>query len=491
MRNHRMDAGPDGRGAWAVGGAGLSVVLLIAALSGSAASSAPIAAASSTDLPSAMVRQAEQLRDRASNGDNRAFEILDGLTTEIGARPAASDAEHRAADWAVAKMQELGFKNVHRERFTMTAWRRGVETAEVVAPFPQRLIVTALGNSVATPAGGIEADVALFHSYEELLEAPVGSLGGKIAVVTQPMPIGGYPSYFRIRSEGPVEAARRGAVAYLIRSLGTDGRRVPHTGAILYPPTIASGMRIPAGALTAADAEQLERIARRGRPVRLRLTLTPTILPGEMSETVSGEIPGREHPEEVVLIGGHLDSWDLGTGAIDDGAGVATTLAAAKMIADLPDRPARTIRVVLFGAEEVGQSNAAYAAAHQADEQARIVVASECDLGSDHVYAVQLPKGAADAPFGHALARVLGPIGAFVSPDAALEGGGDLDNLVGVPFANLQQDATRYFEFHHTPEDTLDKVDARQLNQNVAAWVAFTYLVANAKVDFRQHVASR
>ncbi|MBV8219371.1 MAG: M20/M25/M40 family metallo-hydrolase [Solirubrobacterales bacterium] len=217
----------------------------------------------------------------------------------------------------------------------------------------------------------------------------------------------------------------------------------------------------------------------------MRLVLTPSSLPEQVSETVVGELRGRERADEIVVIGAHLDSWDLGTGALDDGAGVAVVIAAAKEIADLPRRPRRTIRVVLFGAEEIGESNKAYAAQHPASEQSHIAVASECDLGADHIDGIELPRGAADSEFGRLLARVVEPLGAYVSRNPATDGGADLAKLTGVPLANLQQDATRYFEFHHTAEDTLDKVERRSLDQNVAVWTAFTYLAADIPYDFR------
>jgi len=468
---------------------GLTIAIVLGA--------APLAAAKPRDavMPptteTTLRATAAAVRDRAVRGDNVAYTLLESLTTEIGPRPAASSAMHRASDWAVAQLIALGFENVHREPINMPAWTRGQETAEVTAPFPQRLVITALGGSIATPPGGIEAEIALFHSYDDMLAAAPGSLAGKIAVVTQPMPIGGYGAYYRIRGLGPAEAAQRGAVAYLMRSLATDVRRSPHTGTMTYTPEFSGGVQrlqaqIPAAALTAVDAEQLDRMALRGRPIRLRLTLAPTTMPNQLSETVVGELRGRERPDEIVLIGGHLDSWDLGTGAIDDGAGVSITVAAAKLIAALPVRPARTIRVVLFGAEEVGRSNIAYAAAHQAAEQARIVIAGECDEGAGHIGAVRLPAGIAASPFGLTLARTLAPIGAYVDPRPNTDGGGDLESLVGVPFVSLQQDGTHYFDYHHTPDDTLDKVDRRDLDQNVAAWAAFTYLAANTDVDFRK-----
>jgi Zn-dependent M28 family amino/carboxypeptidase len=432
-----------------------------------------------------LIATAEGLRDKALK-DNIAYSLLEGLTTEIGPRPDASEAEHRAADWAAAKLRALGFENVHLEPFAMDEWIRGQETAEVVSPFPQRLVLTALGGSVATQAEGVTAEATIFKTYDELLATPIGSLKGKIAVVTQPMARtgdgSGYGANYQIRGLGPSEAARRGAVAYLLRSLATDRHREPHTGALQYE---ADAPKIPAAALSVPDAEQLDRIALRGQPIRLHVTLTPTLRPNATSYTVIGELKGREKPEEVVLIGGHLDSWDLGTGAIDDGAGVAITTAAAKLIADLPQRPRRTIRIALFGAEERGVSNFAYVAAHGAADQAKTAIASECDFGADRIYAIALPKGAAGSSFGRTLGRVTAPIGVTISAKPAQDGGSDLESLVSVPLASLAQDGTRYFDIHHTADDTLDKIDREQMNQNVAAWAAFTYLAADSDVDFR------
>jgi len=354
--------------------------------------------------------------------------------------------------------------------------------------------VTAVGGSVATPETGIEAPVALFRSYDEFLAAPRSATEGRIVVVTQPMPVGGYGGYFRLRSQGANEAARRGAVAYLLRSLATGDRRAPHTGTLFYDEPKAgepAPVQIPAAALSGPDAEQLDRIAARGLPLRLRLVLTPTSRPNQSTETIVGEIPGRDPSAGTVLIGAHLDSWDLGTGALDDGAGVAITLAAAKLIRSLPERPLRTIRVVLFGAEEIGEARKAYAAAHPVAEQAGIVIASECDLGADHIYSIQLPAGTQDSSFAHLLARAVQPLGTSIADEPARDGGSDLEMLTGVPLANLRQEDTRYFDFHHSADDTLDKIDPAQLNQNVAVWAAFTYLAANSPASFRQQAAAK
>jgi hypothetical protein len=432
-----------------------------------------------------LVATASSLGQRALN-DPAAFNFVESLTTEIGQRLAGTEAHRRAVAWAETRLKEADFENVHSEQFTLPAWIRGAESAEIVGTVPQHLAVTTLGGSVATDTNGVEAEVSLFRTYDELLAAAPGSLNGKIAVVTQRMVRAqdgsGYGAANQIRRRGPSEAAKRGAVAYLLRSLGTDNHRLPHTGALNYED---GAPRIPAAALAIPDADQLERLAALG-PVRIRLLLTPTVRESAPSWNVVGEIKGRERPEEIVLIGGHLDSWDLGTGATDDGAGVAIVFGAARLIGGLPQRPSRTIRVVLFGAEEMNFSGAAYAQAHQ-EETAKIVVASEADFGARNVYSVQLPVGAAASDFGKTLDRIIAPLGANLDRRPALGGGDDIRELqkAGVPVVSLRQDGLDYFDTHHTADDTLDKIDPKQLNQAVAVWSAFTYLAAASDVDFR------
>jgi hypothetical protein len=417
--------------------------------------------------------------------DDWSYKFLESLTTEVGPRLAGTEAEARAAEWAAARLKAAGM-DVHLETFPMTAWERGVETAAVVKPAPQHLVLTALGGSVATPPEGIEAEIALFRTYDALLAAPPGSLTGKIAVVTERMVRTvngeGYGAANPIRRNGASEAARRGAVAYLHRSLGTDNHRLPHTGALDY---ISGVARIPAAALANPDADQLERLAALG-PVTVHVTLTPTARKDAQSVTVVGEIKGREKPNEVVLIGAHLDSWDLGTGAIDDGAGDAIVAGVGRLIAALPQHPRRTVRVVLFGAEELDYSGSAYAKAHNA-EAGKIVVAGETDFGARKIYAVQLPLGAAESPFGRALAATLPAQGALMSREPARRGGSDIEGLrlAGVPMLSLQQNGLDYFDIHHTADDTFDKVDPAELAQNVAIWAATAYLAAEIDVDFR------
>ena len=418
-----------------------------------------------------------------------AMEILSSLTTEIGPRLAGSEAEKRAAAWATQHFTAFGFDKVWVESFPLAhGWARGLERAEVTSPSPQPLVVTALGGSVATPLEGIEAEIALFKTYAELLAAPTNSLAGKIAVVTQPMfraqDGAGYGALIQMRTAGPSEAARRGAVAYLLRSLGTDSHRVPHTGGTHY----AAGVRpIPAGALAVPDAEQLDRLVALGRPVRLRLRLTTRDLGPVTSQNVIAEIKGRERPDEFVLVGAHLDSWDLGTGAIDDGAGVAIVMAATKLIRELPEPPRRTIRVVLFGSEEPGVVGGnAYAKAHQA-EFSHYVIAAEPDLGQGPVYRFQTGVADPDEPSLQRIRAALAPLG-VVRGDNQSHGESDVGPLAErqVPAVTLELDATDYFDLHHTPDDTFDKVKPERINQSAAAYAAFTYLAAELDGDYRQ-----
>ncbi len=423
------------------------------------------------------------LRDRALT-DATAWEVTESLTTEIGGRPQGSPAMDRAHDWGVAKLKSLGFENVHVETFETSSWLRGAEAAEVTGPFPQKLSILGLGRSTPTPKGGIEAEIALFPTLEAMLAQPEGALKGKIAVVTQRMrrtqgPLG-YFAANPARSVGGVEAARRGAVAYLVRSLSTDDTRLPHTGG-------ARPSGIPMAALSTPDAELLERMVARGEPVRIKLSLDSTFREKVPAYNVVGELRGREAPQEVVVIGGHLDSWDPATGAVDDAAGIGITTGAAKLIAGLPQRPRRTIRVVMWGAEEQGGSGAAYGAAHR-DEVPNLVLAGESDLGAGEIWSANLPAGSRDHPAMKAFAAAVAPLKVIVTPEPARQGGADIDDLMrqGVPFVDLNQEVGRYFDLHHSADDTLDKIDPKELAQNVAVWAAFVYTVADSDIDFRK-----
>jgi hypothetical protein len=461
---------------------GLVLSAVLAATAFSASAQVPATPGSAEALGDTAAR----LRERALSGSG-AYDILESLTTEVGPRVAGSPAYARARDWAIAKLTSLGFKNVHAEAFAMPiGWIQGVETAEVTAPFPQPLVITGLGRSVATPPDGLEAEIALFPTFEALRAAPIDSLKGKIAVLTQRMGANdsstGYGTANRWRRKGPSEAARRGAVGFLIRSLATNDNRAPHSGALNYDD---DAPKIPAAALSGADADQLERMAKRGKPIRVRFTLRPTLIPGATSWNVVGEIPGRVTPDEVVLVSGHLDSWGLGTGAIDDGAGVAITLAAAHLAGER--HPRRTIRMVMWGAEELDYAGEAYAKAHAADAS-KIVIAGESDSGAQHAVSFGVPAGGADLAPVKTLTSVLQPLGVTLNPMPVREGGDDVGHLVplGVPQLGMRNDNSRYFDIHHSPEDTLDKVDPAELDKAAAAWAAAIWVLAESGVDFRK-----
>jgi Zn-dependent M28 family amino/carboxypeptidase len=430
-------------------------------------------------------RTAETLRDKALL-DRTAWDITEDLTTTIGPRIVGSPAMARAKDWSVAKFKALGFTNVKVEEFAKPSWTRGAESAELVAPYPMKLAIVGLGRTVPTPPEGIEAEVALFRTYAEMIAAPDGALKGKIVVITQPMVRAqdgaGYGVAGISRRAGPVEAAKRGAIGLLIRSVSTSDSTVPHTGVTAFGDGVVS---IPSAALGVPEAEQLERLATKG-PLRIKLKLASTSDPKAVAWNISGEIKGSEKPDEVLVIGGHLDSWDVGTGALDDATGVAITTAAAKLIGDLPKHPKRTLRVVMWGSEESGGSSDAYLAAHK-DELSKIVLAGESDSGADRVYSLQIPAGAADHPAMKTAVRVLAPLKIYLDKAPAAHAGSDVEGLEasGVPVVALNQDASRYFDYHHTMDDTLNKVRPDELAQNVAAWSSFLYLVADSDIDFR------
>ncbi|MET0309272.1 MAG: M20/M25/M40 family metallo-hydrolase, partial [Sphingomonas sp.] len=422
-----------------------------------------------------------KIRDAALKDDTVAWDIVEGLTTEIGQRLAATEAEARARAWAVKKLTALGFQNVHVETYRMPVWVRGAETAEVVGPSAQKLTIAALGNSGSTGPAGVDAEVVYFPTLADLQAAPAGSLKGKIAFVSHAMTAtqdgSQYGYYGAVRRAAPNLAASKGATAILIRSIGTDYHRNPHTGVTNW----ANGVKpIAAAALAVPDAEQLERLLKRG-PVRLRLLVTPQFKGEAESGNVIADVPGSDPSAGIVLIGGHLDSWDLGTGAIDDGAGVAITTAAAMRVR-AAGQPKRTIRVVWFGAEEVGGvGGEAYAKAH-ANE--RHVLAMESDFGADRVWKFETNLPETARPIADRLAAALAPLGISRGSSRA-HGGTDVEPILktGVGGVDMSQSGLRYFDYHHTPDDTLDKIDPAQLRQNVAAWAAMLAIVANAPED--------
>jgi Zn-dependent M28 family amino/carboxypeptidase len=461
----------------------LPLALVATLLTAAAVQAKPKAAPAPPARPDP-VATAAALRDKAL-GDPTAMAILESLTSEIGPRPAGSPAAMRARDWGIAKLKALGFANVHAEPFAKPSWQRGEESAEITAPYPFKLSILGLGGTVSTPPGGVEGDVVVFHTIAEVRAVPDGALAGKIVVLNMPMVRtqdgSGYGVAVQSRYLGST-VARKGAVAYLLRSVSTSQSREPHTGATRYE---AGGPQIPVAALGVPDANLIDRLAARG-PVHIRLKLANTQHADTMAWNVVGDIVGSEKPDEYVVIGGHLDSWDPGTGAIDDGAGVAITSAAGALIGQLPRHPRRTIRVVMWGSEETGGAAEAFLAAHK-DEVAKMIIAGESDLGSDDIFSLQVPKGFSGNPLAVQAAGLLSPLKIMLSSEAAANAGSDIEGIegAGVPVFALNQDASRYFDLHHSADDTLEAVDPVKFNRNVAAWAALVYLIADSDIDFR------
>jgi len=425
----------------------------------------------------------EKAASQAYDSDTIAFDFVEGVTTEVGPRQAGTEAEARARDWAMAWLKARGFENVASEPFEMETWVPGdTHKIEVLAPFPQPMVIQPLGNSASTGPDGIEAEVVEFESVAALSEAEDGSLTGKIAYITHQMRPSMDGSHYGfagpVRWFGPSIAASKGAVATVIRSVGTDRSRNPHTGGTSFP---ARTSPIPAGALSLADADNLERMFDRAgdRPVRIKLVLTPRLLGTTQSGNVVGEILGTNPDLPPVLLACHLDSWWNAPGAFDDGAGCGIITAAALNVAK-SGKPLRTIRVLLAGAEEVGLwGSKAYSAAH-IDEP--IAVGLESDFGADRIWRFESNFGESNPDLHKRLAQSIARFGVADSTIVA-SGGADINisRDQGGAIIDLQQDGTRYFDLHHTPDDTLDKIDIVQLRQNVAVWTMVAGILANEK----------
>ena len=456
---------------------------LVLGLSLVGAAGACFAASPSPLLSDAGRATAVALRDGALRG-TRAYDVVSSLTTEIGPRPAGSDAFQRAVAWGVRTLKDLGFQNVRAEKVTVPHWEIGEGEGRITAPWPQPMVLAALGGSVPTAEAGIDAEVVQVPSLDALKVLDPSKVKGKIVFIAKRMERhkdgAGYRETVPGRGEGAAVAGKLGAVALLIRSVGTDNNRTPHTGGMDYE---KGGPRIPAAALSNPDADLLEKEVASGRPVTFHLKLTCRSLPDVEAANVVGEIRGREKPDEIVLLGCHLDSWPLGTGAIDDGAGCGIVIEAARRIGELKEKPRRTIRVVLFANEEFGLSGGrAYAQAHAA-EVPHHIVAGEADLGSGRVYrlASRVAPGAFSAV--DEIGKLLAPLDIDRGDNNTAEGS-DLQPLATVPVLSLRQDATFYFDWHHSANDTLDKIDPKDLDQDVAAWVVVAYAAAEMSGDF-------
>ncbi len=472
-----------------------------------AAPAAPTPAPAVTTIDADSLAHAAKLRDVALER-SEAWMLLESLTTEVGPRLAGSPGDARAVEWAQRAFKALGFDRVWTEPVTFPVWERRQESAEILAPFPQRLVVAALGGSIGT-RGPIEAEVIEFATLDALKQARAEDVRGKIVFIGNRMSRardgGGYGPAVAARVQGASIAAGLGAKALLIRSVGTSNNRIPHTGTaaslseLLRDPETAKTLRrtrpnglpipatpIPAAALSNPDADMLSRVLERSRAVTVRLDLDVGWKREDYtSANVIGEITGSERPEEVVLIGGHLDSWDLGTGAIDNGAGVAITMAAGQLIKRSGVAPKRSIRVVAFANEEQGIYGGRAYAERWKGEVAKHVIGAESDFGYGRIWRLDSAVKPEALSAIDQIMQVLAPAGVARGLPYAY-GGADLGAMraAGMAIAGLQQDGTTYFDYHHTPNDTLDKVEVAALNQNVAVYAVFAFLAAQADGDF-------
>jgi hypothetical protein len=427
----------------------------------------------------AEVAAAEQLRDAALRSDE-AWALVSSLTTTVGPRLAGTPGDRAAVEWAVEALASGGFANVRRSEVVVPRWVRGEAQFELLDPVALPMVTAALGGSVGTGDEGLTAELLRVESVDALRALPAGVARGRIVYfagrTARTRDGSGFARAVRARTEGPSAAAAVGAVGVVIRSIGTSDDRIAHTGTLVY--NIAQ-TRIPAVAISNPDADLLERRLASGRPLRARLRVTARDLPQQRSANVIAEIPGTDRAGEIVLIGAHLDSWDLGHGALDNGAGVAIAIAAARLIGQSAVRPRRTIRVVLFANEEYGLSGSGRYVADELESLARHAFALEADMGAGPVFRLSARVSSRDWALVQQIHRVVGGLGVELGSNDAT-GGADTTALRrrGVPILMPQLDATRYFDVHHSANDTLDKVDPQALRQSVAVFAVAAFLAA-------------
>ena len=428
------------------------------------------------------------VRETAQRSDE-GYQLLEELTTEVGQRFAGTAGDKAGVDWAVKKLQDLGFANVHTQEVIVPRWIRGEAGFEVVAPYAMSMVTTAIGGSIGTPDEGLQAPIVMVQDIAALQALPEGTVRGKIVFFngrTERTRDGsGYGKAVRSRTEGPSVAGALGAIGVVIRSIGTSKNRIAHTGTLSYN---VSAPRIPAVAISNPDADLLERQVAQTRPggkaagsqVAVRMRITARDLPQVRSANVIGDIPGTDLANEIVLIGAHLDSWDTGHGAQDDGAGVAIAIAAARAAASANPKPRRTLRVVLFANEEFGLSGAARYPAAAGDESVGLhAFAMEADLGDGPVWKLSARVPPTYWATIEQIQRVVKSLDVELG-DNTSGGGADLGPLrrQGVPILAPQLDASTYFDVHHTVNDTLDQVDPAHLRQSTAVFAVAAYAAA-------------
>jgi carboxypeptidase Q len=444
--------------------------------------------ANQQNFPSLLLQQLSAIK-AAALSDDYAYQQLAHLTENIGARPSGSPQAKAAVEYVAAELRRMGLE-VRLQPVTVPHWVRGTESAALVEyagmvpGTTQKIVLTALGGSPSTPAEGLTADVVTVDSFDELQALGHDKVAGKVVLFNElfdkqksaaGMAFASYGEAVRYRAAGPKAAADLGAVAALVRSVGDADYRLPHTG-FSFP------AGIPAGAVTAEDADLIAHLAAQGK-VRVHLTLVSQKLPDETGYNVIADLKGSEHPEQIVVVSGHLDSWDMGTGAIDDGAGVVIALETAEILQRLHLRPARTLRVIAWMDEESGGAGSkAYTTEYSADFP-RHVAAIESDSGAAHPLGFSVKVVPAAIELLRPVQSVLLSIGATVLQASPYPPGADIAAMseAGVPAFGLMQDGRTYFHYHHTAADTLDKVVPAELRENAAAMAVMAYALANMK----------
>lgn len=468
-----------------------ATLLGLLAVAARAQSPTPSPSATPVNFSPQTLAELKQLQEAALKSDY-AYRQVAHVCNNIGPRLSGSAQAAKAVEYVASEMKALGLE-VKLEKVMVPHWVRGEETAALVE-FPgqakdttQKIVLTALGGSVATPTDGLTTEVLLVKDFDELESLGRGKVQGKIVVFNYPydkqMAAQGrsgdaYGLAVAYRSDGPIAAAKLGAVAALVRSVGSADYRLPHTGATKYLEDVP---KIPAGAITAEDAELLAYLVLQG-PVRMRLVLTPQTLSDVESYNVVADLKGSTNPEQIVIVSGHLDSWDLGTGAIDDAAGVAVSMQVAHLVTQLKLKPKRTIRVIAWMNEENGLRGGKTYAADHAAELDKHVAAMETDGGAGHPLGIRIQGKTEIKAFLGPVAKILGGIGADLL-DMVEHAGADIGPMeaLGVPTFHPIQDGRTYFQYHHTAADTLDKVDPKTLAENAAVNAVFAYAVANSE----------
>ena len=440
------------------------------------------------NFPPLLLQQLSAIKAAALN-DDYAYRQVAHLTENIGPRPSASPQARAAAEYVAAEFRKLGLE-VRLQQVTVPHWVRGAETAALVeypAMVPgttQKIVLTALGGSSSTPPDGITAEVVTVNTFDELTALGRDKVAGKIVLFNEifdkqkaaaGLAFAAYGEAVRYRGAGAKAAADLGAIASLVRSVGNADYRLPHTG-------FSFSAGIPAGAVASEDADLIVHLAAQGK-VRMHLTLTPQKLPDETGFNVIADLKGSEHPEQIVIVSGHLDSWDLGTGAIDDAAGVALAMQAAEVLQRLHLRPARTLRVIAWMDEETGGAGSKAYSAEYASEFSRHIAAIESDSGAAHPLGFDVKAIPAVIDALRPVQTVLQSIGATVLQPTTYPPGADIAAMseAGIPAFGIMQDGRNYFNYHHTAADTLDKISSTDLRENAAAMAVLAYALSNMK----------